>query len=1033
MKDIKIILFLFALLGYSQVATEVEIEYVGCFNNHTPRISGHLSNHLTIEECSGHTNEYFGMEYPQASQTPGEAQCVPITSWPANERRPDSECAAELDSQGRYLGGGHRIAIYRIVKDGLRNQDWNYENEYVSSWNTEFFSNDRAKQLYQSGEFKSHSIDCDIQFRVQRDNTQSRTSFSFMTLNDGKIFNVNMQGKRTNHQNWSMEDDCRTLKCYDYEQSSPRGNSGYCPSEFYDGTTPKTLEVLLLRVNFRPEDMNGNSQPWRNKYTFKGTTYALHGPTEMPSSNPTKTPSVDPSKAPTPSPTDAPSASPSTEPTPSPTDAPSSQPTITYPYPRSGTLGVATTNEWNFENEDSTSYSVSIFSAEEQALLKSGSFQVHCDLSFRLQRDDSASSSSFTYLDLDTNTVHTQQMQGGYQDHQRFEMPSCSEITCHKSQWSSCPWTSKNAILLAVDFRPRSGHAHGSDWTRNRFTFKGTHYYVTQVSYDYVEVQNHHGCHQGGNLGNIGRPTAQGIQKDARCEFVKLLNAFGNGCSHDLDVACPEGSNYDPQTVLCSGACDVACESICKESCDDSDVCVGFAIHGRYGPQMYDQRGVSCSDNQHGLTPSGGWTAFVKQGYCVVTADFSQQNVEGYQYENLEGIPVEDDYIFRWQDNDLYKMVKTDDQGNIITNGWTPSSSTTWMDVSTWTIIAGFYTVENFYNGCHVPTQSPTQMPSIDPSKAPTPSPTDAPSALPTPSPTDAPSASSMNSNPILREGDVCYRLVKEQSMCQKGWQDTGGCNGNCDSLSKCAVHVNWGTPGFLVDRGNYNGRFCAQCQSTTQIAGGNGNYDLYEYVDCPLGTFSIKFGGQAWGMAKSMDGGVTWTPIATVDMHTYQHPYPNMIGEVRDVAQDGMIIKFQPIHAQLANDLGYLCPRLHEKCDGTCTYDPQRDLNGCFNWDGARIYIHEMTINGQVQDFSSLDAVRASGWDFQCRVNQWCNNQPVTIVPGSVTSNMLRFDGSDFYWTYTFSGKGGRRSLASPQGNMDAPSGLRRLLAKLN
>jgi len=91
-----------------------------------------------------------------------------------------------------------------------------------------------------------------------------------------------------------------------------------------------------------------------------------------------------------------------------------------------------------------------------------------------------------------------------------------------------------------------------------------------------------------------------------------------------------------------------------------------------------------------------------------------------------------------------------------------------------------------------------------------------------------------VNSNPILQEGDVCYRLVKEQSMCQKKWQNTGGCNGNCDSLSKCAVHVNWGTPGFLVDRGNYNGLFCAQCESTTQIAGGNGNYDLYEYVDCP-------------------------------------------------------------------------------------------------------------------------------------------------------------------------------------------------------
>ena len=73
--------------------------------------------------------------------------------------------------------------------------------------------------------------------------------------------------------------------------------------------------------------------------------------------------------------------------------------------------------------------------------------------------------------------------------------------------------------------------------------------------------------------------------------------------------------------------------------------------------------------------------------------------------------------------------------------------------------------------------------------------------------------------------------------MCSKGWQDTGGCNGNCDSVSKCASHVNWGTPGFLVDRGNYGGMFCAQCQSVEEIAGGNNNYDLYEYVDCPSGT----------------------------------------------------------------------------------------------------------------------------------------------------------------------------------------------------
>jgi len=146
------------------------------------------------------------------------------------------------------------------------------------------------------------------------------------------------------------------------------------------------------------------------------------------------------------------------------------------------TLGEENTEDWNFVDEDSTSYSVSLFSDEEREFLKSGDFEVQCDLSFRLQRDDSKSKSTFTYLDLDTKTVHTQKMRGGYQNHQRFEMPSCTQITCHHAQKSaSCPWESKNAILLAVDFRPRSGSAYGKQWNRNRYTFTGTHYYATPI------------------------------------------------------------------------------------------------------------------------------------------------------------------------------------------------------------------------------------------------------------------------------------------------------------------------------------------------------------------------------------------------------------------------------------------------------------------------------------------------------------------------------------------------------------------------
>jgi len=176
---------------------------------------------------------------------------------------------------------------------------WNYVDEHENSFSTEFFTNAEAQEMYSNGLVTS-DIDCSLKFRVQRDNTESRTSFSFMALNDGRIFNVNMRGSRTNHQHWTMEDDCRTLKCYDYEQSSPRGNSGYCPSRFYSGTTPQTLPVLLLRVNFNPSPMSsrGEEQPSRNKYTFKGKYYRIRETTQEPSAAPTFAPTLRPTAEP---------------------------------------------------------------------------------------------------------------------------------------------------------------------------------------------------------------------------------------------------------------------------------------------------------------------------------------------------------------------------------------------------------------------------------------------------------------------------------------------------------------------------------------------------------------------------------------------------------------------------------------------------------------------------------------------------------------------------------------------------------------
>merc|ERR1711973_833820 len=112
-------------------------------------------------------------------------------------------------------------------------------------------------------------------------------------------------------------------------------------------------------------------------------------------------------------------------------------------------------------------------------------------------------------------------------------------------------------------------------------------------------------------------------------------------------------------------------------------VCVAFAIHGRYGPQMYDQRGMGCSDNQHGLTPSGGWTAFVKQ---VPTQSPTTDAPSGSPSKSPTPSPTD-----------------------------APSKSPSFA-----------------------PSTAPTDAPSASPSKEPTTSPT----SVPTSSPTDAPSKS---------------------------------------------------------------------------------------------------------------------------------------------------------------------------------------------------------------------------------------------------------------------------------------------------
>jgi len=125
--------------------------------------------------------------------------------------------------------------------------------------------------------------------------------------------------------------------------------------------------------------------------------------------------------------------------------------------------------------------------AEANSLIASNYFspstKIYCDLTFMMQRDDSANRGYFKYINLDTNTIHTQKFTGGYADNLRFRIrdSDCRKMTCEEGQnrGVKCPWASANVFLLEVSFVPRDGgSADRNDWSRNRYTMLGTHYQV---------------------------------------------------------------------------------------------------------------------------------------------------------------------------------------------------------------------------------------------------------------------------------------------------------------------------------------------------------------------------------------------------------------------------------------------------------------------------------------------------------------------------------------------------------------------------
>merc|ERR1740122_460609 len=70
---------------------------------------------------------------------------------------------------------------------------WDFENEYTERFSLTLFSEAAAGLLYEVGLY-THDINCDIDFRLQRDRSESGSKFSFMSLQDGRIFHIDMSG-----------------------------------------------------------------------------------------------------------------------------------------------------------------------------------------------------------------------------------------------------------------------------------------------------------------------------------------------------------------------------------------------------------------------------------------------------------------------------------------------------------------------------------------------------------------------------------------------------------------------------------------------------------------------------------------------------------------------------------------------------------------------------------------------------------------------------------------------------------------------
>ncbi|XP_022100008.1 uncharacterized protein LOC110984290 [Acanthaster planci] len=146
---------------------------------------------------------------------------------------------------------------------------------------------------------------------------------------------------------------------------------------------------------------------------------------------------------------------------------------------------------WNYKNEDREEVHLNIISKTEIAMIKGFSFnefQIHTDVEFSLQADDSTNPSVVEVLYLPSFQALNLSIRHGFDKTRLSFATGGDRLVCNGERSTACglnglPFRDEQSQFLAITalhFTPRiqGASAHSDEWHRNRYSWSGSYYYI---------------------------------------------------------------------------------------------------------------------------------------------------------------------------------------------------------------------------------------------------------------------------------------------------------------------------------------------------------------------------------------------------------------------------------------------------------------------------------------------------------------------------------------------------------------------------